>query len=582
MKPRNTILLLLLAAGLFAFIFFRERFQPTTREEAEINAAVMNFNPELIDGILINNNEAEIRLHAGNGIWRMDSPVADRADLQVVAVFLTVAATLQKEGTLAQYDRDIDPSGSAIRLKLSGKGAPPEIFFGKDAAVEGRCYIKLAGSDTVYVARNGLKKLVMKKADEFRDHRLTDVFLPQINRFTLKTAAGEIDLRKNMEHWEFDKPFKARADSRTVGALISRIVGARIEKFIPEKEANAAATGLAEPRGTVTVFSEGRDKPEVVQIGLPDGIEKVYARVASRDSDFLLSSTAARVLETAPDDLRDTHLLPVNPDIVDRITIEPAGKPAIVLARNRENWTIQSAGNLPVNPVEIKRFTDAIQNQRVTSFIADVASDLAKYGLDRPRIRVTFSSYASENTAESRAGEQPVGSVSFGTPNGREIPAMIDGEPFVVGVDESLMENIYTDAAQWRELPVFSYRPGDIVSIELAREGRPPVAFTRTAGNGWKLAKGEGVLNEVAVQSLCNALASLRAVRRTGPADEGLGFDKPAITVSFATSDHRTARLVIGNLAQGSMWHAMANEADGAFILSRPDVEVMQADFISR
>jgi hypothetical protein len=38
---------------------------------------------------------------------------------------------------------------------------------------------------------------------------------------------------------------------------------------------------------------------------------------------------------------------------------------------------------------------DALQNERVTKFVEDVASNLPKYGLDKPQLQLTFSSFAS-------------------------------------------------------------------------------------------------------------------------------------------------------------------------------------------
>ena len=581
MKTRNTLILLGLAAALFAFIFFYEKNQPTTPDAAAMNYSVALFNPEIIDGIQINNNETQIKLHSVDGVWQMDAPVADRADLKAVAILLSVAATLPNQSTITASDNDFNVANSNIRLKLSGKGAPPEMYFGKDSAVEGKIYMRLAGSDTVYVTRSLIKTLVMKKADDYRDHRLTDINLPQVNRILLKTPAGEIELLKNREQWEFNKPIKARADEQKVTKLIARIVGAHVEKFIPEKEANAAATGLAEPRGTFTISTEGNEKPYVIQIGQPDG-DNVYTRLSTRDSVFLLSSTVAQALETLPNDLRDTHLIPLNLDTVDRITIEPAGRPKIVLARRLEDWMIKSDGDLPANRTEVNRFAAAVQKQQVSAFVTDVASDLAKYGLDQPRLKVTFSSFASENTSETEAGEHPLGTLYFGAVEGDHVYAMIEGEPFVVAIQKSLLNNIFTDPAQWRDLSVFKFKPAEIVSIELEREGRPGVAFARAAGGEWKLSKGEGALNGVAVQSLCNTLSSLRAVRRNASTTEGYGFEKPALTLSFRTADNKSARLVVGSLAPGPMWNAMTDAANGTFVLSRPDVEVMQADFVTK
>src|SRR4029450_2801979 len=66
--------------------------------------------------------------------------------------------------------------------------------------------------------------------------------------------------------------------------------------------------------------------------------------------------------------------------------------------RKDENWTIASPNNAPANAGEIRRFIDTLQNERVTKFVEDVASNLPTYGLDKPQLQLTFSSFASENT----------------------------------------------------------------------------------------------------------------------------------------------------------------------------------------
>ncbi len=77
---------------------------------------------------------------------------------------------------------------------------------------------------------------------------------------------------------------------------------------------------------------------------------------------------------------------------------------------------------------------DALQNERVTKFVEDVASNLPKYGLDKPQLQLTFSSFASENTAETKAGEEPFATIAFGKEEGDNVYARLTDEPFVVAV----------------------------------------------------------------------------------------------------------------------------------------------------
>jgi hypothetical protein len=74
------------------------------------------------------------------------------------------------------------------------------------------------------------------------------------------------------------------------------------------------------------------------------------------------------------------------------------------------------------------RVISDLQAQQVVDFV-DAGTDLPKYGLDKPQVKVTLSSYASENTAESGAGEKPIVTVLFGTVEGENVYAKVQDEP---------------------------------------------------------------------------------------------------------------------------------------------------------
>src|SRR5437763_12470570 len=114
-----------------------------------------------------------------------------------------------------------------------------------------------------------------------------------------------------------------------------------------------------------------------------------------------------------------------------RITIDAPGKGKAVLARKDGNWTIATRNNAPADSGAVRRLIDTLQNERVTRFVEDVASNLSQYGLDKPQIQLTFSSFASENTAETKAGEQPFAAITFGKAEGDNVYARLTDEPFV-------------------------------------------------------------------------------------------------------------------------------------------------------
>jgi uncharacterized protein DUF4340 len=586
MKLRTTLILLLVVGGLFAFIKFYESKLPTTRQIEEQKDRVVKIDHDKINAIAITNNETKIELRKpkDENRWMIEAPVKDRADADAVQQLLQAVEFLRADDTLpgsekgaADRVKDFGLVTPATRLKLAGDGAPQELLFGKDAAVEGKTYLRLEKSNTIYVVSNELKNHVTRKADDFRDHKLTDLDATQVNKVVVKTPAGEIEMEKKAGHWQLNKPLNARGDDGRIADLVSQTVNARIDTFVADAGANPGAYGLAEPRGTATFFAEGRDKPEVLQLGQPAEKEKdrIYAKLSTREGVYTLPKNVEEIANIKPNDVRDKHLLRVNPDIVDRINIEPAGKGKIVLARKQEDWTIKSAGDQPANGAEVRELMTRLESQEVAAFVADVASELPKYGLDQPQVKVTLSSYASENTAETKAGEKPILTVAFGKLEGDKVFARIEDEPFVVSVTKAILAPILTDPIQWQDVAIFKYKPAEIIALEITKPDRPAVAVERGDKAEWKLTKGDGALNTTNVDSLCNTLASLKAVRWAGATTPAHGMDKPSLVVAFSTSDKKSHKITIGEATPEAMWYGAVEGTPGTFIVSSPDVSAL-------
>ena len=140
--------------------------------------------------------------------------------------------------------------------------------------------------------------------------------------------------------------------------------------------------GLAEPRGAITLFGDKDKQGQMLQIGgIPEKQkDQVYVRFAPRGFVYTLPKKIEEVLNAKPNDLRDRHLVRIDKNNLDRITIEAEGKPKTVLARKNENWTLVSRNNAPVNSAEAIRLVDTLNNEQVTKFVEDVASNLAATG----------------------------------------------------------------------------------------------------------------------------------------------------------------------------------------------------------
>jgi hypothetical protein len=604
MSWRYTLILaLIVLAGALYFRLF-EMKRPSTVEARQQAQNVVNFDRTKIDGIVIKNGDQQIEIRRRDSKWRLETPIKDQADGALVESLLSDLESWQKEATIPGKDIQADKSklteygldNPKLKLKLLGQGRPPEIWFGKDAALEDRMYVRLQNSKETFLAKQSIRKEIEKKPEEFRDRKLTDLTSAQVRRITLKTPAGEIDLEKQGDHWDIIKPLRARADDGKVGDLISQITSARIQQFVTDDRGDLRPYGLAEPRGSITLFDEAAKKDQKVEIGESikvfgrDGKGKtlqigsvaekekdqIYVRFAPRGSVYTLPKKTEEILNTKPADLRDNHLVRIDTNILDRITIDIPGKGKTVLARKGGNWTIATRNNLPADSGAVQRLIDALQNERVTKFVEDVASDLPKYGLDKPQTQLTFSSFASENTAESKAGEQPFAGIAFGKSEGDNVYARLTDEPFVVAVHRGLLDQISPDPLQWQELSIFKCKPEQIHRLSVTTEKE--LSLERAQNKQWHWLKGSGDINQTNVELLLNTLSSLHAVRWLGATTPQHGFEKPQLVLAFTTSpDNKTSyKLSIGAQDNDGTWHARVEGREGTFAISNADLNTLR------
>src|SRR5437868_2052137 len=562
MNWRNTLILAIIALAGIAYFKFFEMKRPGTEEARRHAQNMVSFDRIKIDGIVIQNGDQTIEIRRRDNKWRLETPIKDQADSALVDTLLSDLENWQRDGTIPAKEIDADKSKLAeyglnnpkLKLKLLGRARPPEILFGKDAALEGKMYVRFQNSKETFVAGQAVKKDIDKQPEEFRDRKLTDLINVQVRRVVLKPPAGEMELEKKDTHWDILKPLRARADDQKVNDLISQVTSARVGQFVADDRGDLRPYGLAEPRGSITLFDQeqkqdqkveigesikvagGEDKGQTLQIGSVPEKEKdeVYVRFAARGSVYTLPKKIEEILNTKPADLRDYHLVRIDTNVLDRITIDIPGKTKTVFARKDGNWTIASRNNAPADSAAVLRLIDTLQNERVTKFVEDVASNLPKYGLDKPQVQLTFSSFASENTAETKAGEQPFAAIAFGKQEGDNVYARLSDEPFVVAVRRNLLDQISRDSMQWQELSIFKFKPEQIHRFSIT--GEKELSLERDQTNQWRLVKGAGEVNQANLQLLLNTLSGLRAVRWLGATPPQCGFEKPQLILEFTSS----------------------------------------------
>jgi hypothetical protein len=590
MKPRTTLVLLAIAIALGAFIFGLDRFSQNTREHRERAAHVVEVNRGDVEGITIHNGDGLIKVKAEVDAWKMVAPFEDDADTGVIDQLLDAIQNLRPEDVITdlgkgdkkrQILKDFGLNKSKLRLKLEGKGMPAELVFGQDTAVEGRSYLRLEDDDAVYIVGDDLKNIVSKKPEDFRDHRMTPFLTTLINRAIFQVSGGEIELTKEQDNWQLLRPIKARASNDAVVDILTKMNQAQITKFVAENRSNPGAYGLDAPVDVLTLFGEEGKKFEI-EIGnaVPSGPPAVYVGLPERNTVVEVSKGFADLFKLTPNDLRDRKIARLNSDLIDRVTIENQGQPKIVLGREENRWHFLSPANVPANATNITRLIQEINDDEVTAFVSDTATDLARYGLDRPKLKMTFSSYSSENTAESNAGEVILSTLEFGNSENGITYGRLEEEPYIFSVAEQMLADLPKTILSYRSLDIVDLKRDELTSVTVEKAGEEPLNLLRDGKGKWTLEGHENRQNEGQIQLFLTALTGLRAAAWAGDMNPEYGFDLPSLQIKIlyrSIDQKHEVDLKFGKANSGNQHYGICTEEEGVFLVDDEQFNELKA-----
>ena len=440
MNPRATVALFLATLAVVGALFYVRSIVPATRDAAELRRYALVFAPEEIDEIDIVRGVETVSLRRDATGWRLVAPVEDRAAPETVDRLLTAVRFLDVRDRRAAPDQAaVAEAGLAaprLRLDLRGGGDPRRLELGGGSVLPGEIFARAGGSDILRVP-DTIVDLAMAPADDFRDPRLTSAVAEDIEKFTVRRADGEMTVRRERGRWIIEKPVAAGADPRAVRAFLEPLLGLRIVKFQP-----AAPEAAPLPGQTATLSMTPLGGGEALNLevlrGSGETPETVVARHAPRGGLLEVDASALRLFEVSPEALRDRSLGYVEPDAVDRISLESGGR-NLQLQRDGENWRDRASGTL-FEHAEIGTLIELFNATRAASFQPGLTAEDA--GLVPPRQRLVFSAWLSENTAEEPAGGHPIAGVDFGRAEGGTVYARVAGAQEIITVNPDLADRV--------------------------------------------------------------------------------------------------------------------------------------------
>ena len=200
---------------------------------------------------------------------------------------------------------------------------------------------------------------------------------------------------------------------------------------------------------------------------------------------------------------------------------------------------------------EVRELLGHLQDLKATQFIADVATDLDKYGLAAPAAAVSLQGGATNVLVQLLVGAQDAS-------NTVRFVKRAD-EPFVYGVDTNIDAWLPGNYLALRARRLADWKVDQISEVTVERKSGKTVV-ERGADKKWHLVEpSQGVLDNDALQRVLDEIAQLRAEEFIREGRDGLaeyGLDQPEVTITAVVGEkHYT--LALGKLRGTDRQHAL-------------------------
>jgi hypothetical protein len=392
----------------------------------------------------------------------------------------------------------------------------------------------------------------------------------KINEITLTYKGQKTLLRKNDTGWKIVEPAQVDADPPEAISLAQAISGLESVRQVVDNPADLKQFGLAEPPITVEFKAEGGVSGSFKLGGKNPTQTDIYAMKGGDNKVVLVSSYQESSFTKEPFALRDKKILKFDRDKADSLTLAKGGA-TMELTRADNEWKVARpiAGRSDYSAIE--GFLTRLSSANMSTLVEENATDLAKYGLDKPSTTVTVGSGSAKAT------------LVVGKTENDQTYAKDASRPMVFTVDSTLQTDLNKGFDDYRKKELFEFRPFGLAKLRavLDAPGGPktyeiekvPPAKPGDAET-WKVTRAGGPshnADSAAMDDLLNKLVGIKAESFvTGNTRTGL--DKPALVVSVSYDEGKFERVrfgVVGDDAYG--------RRDGEELVGKIDTNSMKA-----
>ncbi len=586
----------MLAAGMFAFIYFVERrIQPP----APVASRIWTGTKDGVTAIEISpKGQTAIRLERTNGVWQMTQPVVYPVQAYAVDKFLQALAALEPTdritGQELQSNKNVskeygfETPGYSILIEQGDDKF--QLYLGKPTAPGDGIYTQRVGYDDVNVISIDFLKYLPTDADDWRDKTFVKLEDLTFDRLTVtNSGSGGTTLRfmrgASNSLWTMTYPTASPAASGEIESLLKQIRNTRVTHFVAENAAlNLAALGLQPPQLELAL-ADGTNQVLDLQFGKSTNDDE-YARVGAQGPVLRITRGNLDDWRQGPNAFRDSNLVSrpnLMQDLLQGFSIDvigPDGGTNFVV-RWTNNAIFMMDAEQHVYPVDLDKLREFLTNllsmqiaapdaSNPQSFAAkDIvrAADLGTYGLADTNV---FRRYALTATP-SNSAPTLLAQLDFGFANAKAPGTMfvrrahIADDQAVYAVKTSDFEKLPAKALDLFERRIWPHFEADDVETMTIKSNGLTRILERKGPSVWPPAPVPGNVGisdpgkEMSTEILVGNLGDLEAQSWVGPAGPDLakyGFDEKSAWIELKLRNGQIRRFDLGGPAPGGRRYA--------------------------
>ena len=398
-----------------------------------------------------------------------------------------------------------------------------------------------------------------ESSDSNEQPRISEIYELSVDtvqriRLSFKDSAYQpLSLAKDDNgEWQLTDPVTAYANRSKVSEMLDDLLNKRVKRTL--EVSGLSQYELDPPNIRIDLWTEGETPTQSFLIGNKTVNYSVYAKEASESHIFLIESSALQDLTKSPADLRTRNALKFEPEAVNGITLAVAGGEPIRCRMEREaEWRMVAPIQVKGDAKEIRSVLDALHLLKVAEFTKDGAINLAEYGLEVPRIRVTL-----QLGGESK--ELLVGSDIL---NATRIYVKPGARDAVYAVNREIYATLNKTVFDLRGKRVIDFQRTATNRFEIQRQGQAKIVCAKDLKGNWQIEEPIALKADAEiVDDILFGVDSLKAVEFVAEQPTSLsryGLDAPSLQVSFFPLDAEPAVLLLGKIKGDKVYAKVKN-----------------------